>query len=228
MSMRVAPSRRERRAPGLTTHLVAFALALLLPTLGLGAVVAWQALQNYRAVFEHRLQDTSRGLALALDAEIGRYRGAVEALAGSSALDRMTPDLAAFELEARRAAATLGTNLILLDSGSMRQLVNTALPRGAPASGITAADFRVVVETRRPVVSDVVRGAIAQRPVVGVAVPVERGDDVPYVLAARIEPARLSALLAAQGLGPGEFATLKDGRDVVVARSAEHAAYVGR
>lgn len=228
MSPPGAPAERARRAPGLTTHLVAFALALLLPTLGLGAVVALQALQNYRAVFQDRLQDTARGLALALDAEIGRYRGAVEALAGSGTLDGLTPDLARFELEARRTAAMLGTSVILLESGGMRQLVNTALPRGAPAGGITAADFRTVAETRRPVVSDVVPGAVAQRPVVGVAVPVERGDDVPYVLAARIEPERLAALLAAQALGPGEFATLRDGHDVVVARSAEHAAYVGR
>src|SRR3954447_8092133 len=134
-------SRAAARVLGLRAHLVALALTLLLPTLGLAALVAWQALQGYRAMFEDRLGDTSRALALALDAEIGAYQATVAALAASTRLDGPIPDLLGFEIEARRVATDLGTNVVLAEADTMRQLVNTAVPPGTPANGVTAADF---------------------------------------------------------------------------------------
>ena len=82
----------------------------------------------------------------------------------------------------------------------MLQRINTALPPGVLPTGTSAADFRTAAVTRAPFVSDVVIGAVARRPVVGVAVPVERDGNVRFVLAARIEPERLADLLRAQGL----------------------------
>jgi len=230
--MMIAPLAAEapapRRAPGLAAHLVAFALVLLLPTLGLAASVAWQALQTYRSVYAGRLLDTSRGLALALDAEIGAVRSAVQALAGSTALDPATLDLDRFETEARRTAAGLGTGVILFDPASMRQLVNTAAPSEAGADAMGAGDIRAVARQRAPLVSDLLTAPGAGLGVLGVAVPVERAGATPFVLAARVDPARLAALLAAQGLVPGEFATLVDGRRAVIARSPGQASHVGR
>jgi two-component sensor histidine kinase len=220
-----AAARRPFRLPA---YLVTLALLLLLPTLGLAAAVALQVVQGYRSVFEERLEDTARALALALDAEIGAYIATVETLAASASLDGPVPDLAAFEALARRVAAQSETNVLLLDPVSLRQAVNTALPPGTPSAAVSAADFRAAAVTRRPFVSDVVTGAVARRAVVGVAVPVERDEEVRFVLAARVEPARLAGLLRAQGLGPGEFVTLVDSAGAVIARSPDHAAYVGR
>ncbi|MGK7870460.1 cache domain-containing protein [Falsiroseomonas sp. E2-1-a20] len=213
-----------RRPFRLPAYLVTLALILLLPTLGLATAVALQAVQSFRLVSEKRLQDTARALALALDATIEKHVATIETLAASASLDGPVPDLPSFEAFARRIAARLDSNVILLDPASMQQRVNTALPPGTPTTGTTAADFRTAAVTRAPFVSDVVIGAVAGRPVVGVAVPVERDGDVRFVLAARIEPERLADLLRAQGVGAEEFVTLVDSANVVVARSQDHAA----
>ncbi|MBD0271051.1 MAG: PAS domain-containing protein, partial [Acetobacteraceae bacterium] len=199
--------------------LLGLVLAVLLPALALGGAAAWQAVAGHQATAKGRLLDTARALALAADREIGAYRSAMAALAGSGTLDGPQPALDKFETEARRAAAVLGTSVILLDSASMRQLVNTALPPGRPVGDVSAGDFRSVTETGRPLVTDLVVGAVSRRPVVGIAVPVVRDGRIPFVLAARLEPERLHHLLAAQGLPEGAFAAVADSRNVLVARS---------
>ena len=211
----------------LQTVLLGLGLALLLPALSLGAVASWSAVAAYRQAFEARLQDTARALALAADREIGLHLASVTTLAASVALDDPGQDLERFEREARRAAVGLGTSIILMDAGSLRQIINTALPEGAPAGAVSAADFRAVTETGRPFVSDLVLGAVARTPVVGVAVPVERGGAIRFVLAARLELPRLGTLLASQGSLGGAFDVLVDGTGKVVARSRNQDRYLG-
>ncbi|MFC7473895.1 PAS domain-containing protein [Dankookia sp. GCM10030260] len=67
--------------------------------------------------------------------------------------------------------------------------------------------------------TDLVAGAAAGRPLVGVAVPVLRGDRIPFILAVQLEPEVFRRLLVAQNLPAGSFAAVTDGRGVVVARS---------
>lgn len=212
----------------LPAYLVTLALILLLPTLGLATAVALQALQGYRSAFEEGLQNTARALALALDATIDKHVATIQTLAASTSLDGPTPDLPSFETLARRVSARLDTSVILLDPVSMGQRINTALPPGTAPTGTAAANFRTAAITRAPFVSDVVVGSVAQRPVVGVAVPVERDGGVPFVLAARIEPERLADLLRSQSEGVAGFVALVDSSGTVVARSRSHMAYVGR
>jgi two-component sensor histidine kinase len=223
-SMQRPPDRRFR----LHTVLLGLGLALLLPALGLGAAAAWSAVAAYRDAFEARLRDTARALALAADREVGAHLAAITALAASSSLDGTDPALVAFEREARRAAAGLGTSIILIDAVSLRQIVNTALPPGASAGGVSAGDFRAVVETGRPLVTDLVIGAVARRPVVGVAVPVERDGTIRFLLAARLSLPGLSNLLAAQGSSGKAFDVIVDRRGQIVARSREAEHFVGR
>ena len=71
-------------------------------------------------------------------------------------------------------------------------------------------------------------GAVLRSPVVAVVVPVARGDRVDAVLSAPVDPGRLSGLLASQGMRGGAFATLTDAKGMVVARSHEAAASLGR
>jgi two-component sensor histidine kinase len=78
------------------------------------------------------------------------------------------------------------------------------------------------------VVSDYLVGAVLNRPVVVVLVPVRRQGRVVAMLTAPLSPDRLSALLASQRLPEGAFATLFDGRSVVMGRSSEAADFQGR
>ncbi|WP_165982315.1 HWE histidine kinase domain-containing protein [Dankookia rubra] len=201
---------------------------MLIPAFGLGLASASRAVTAYQEAFRNGLVATAEALALATDREIDAHRATMATLAGSTTLDGPVPDLAAFEVEARRASAALGTPVLLLDGASMRQIVNTALPPGEPAGRVSAGDFRPVAESGEPIVTDLVTGAVAQRPVVGVAVPVKRDGLIPFVLAARLAPERLARLLAEQKSDDTGFNVVVDGHQSVVARSREHAIYVGR
>ncbi|WP_431270879.1 HWE histidine kinase domain-containing protein [Dankookia sp. P2] len=201
---------------------------MLIPAFGLGTAAAKRAVSAYQEAFQDGLSSTAQALALATDREIDAYRATMATLAGSSTLDGPAPDLAAFEVEARRASAALSTTVLLLDATTMRQIVNTALPPGIPSGRISAGDFRSVAETGEPLITNLVIGAVAQRPVIGVAVPVKRDGHIPFVLAARLPPERVARLLEEQRSGGHGFSVVVDARQQVVARSREHDRYVGR
>ena len=221
-------------AAGLRLHIAALLAATLLPALVAGGVAAGVALRDYRATFEARLLDTARALRLALDSEIETIGAALQTLTASPLLlgaatpDRgkaaVAPDLAAFHAQAAAAAARLGAYFALLDRDGARILA-TDQPFGAalPPSPRMAELRRAIDEDRR-VVSGIATLAIPGRPAAAVIEPV-RPPGVPpergLALLGRLEPERLSRLLAAQGLSATAFATLVDAQGRVVARSRD-------
>jgi PAS domain S-box-containing protein len=213
---------------GLRAHLLALTLAILLPALAVGAAAAWQAVVSYRSAFEARLQDTAQALALALDARIGADLAVLGALAGAPALDT-DADPAMREVLLVRAATSMGTDLALVDPVTLRYLVHTGLPPGAPMP-VTAMTEAVVhvIETGQPIVADLSNSVVVGRLAIGPVVPVVRDGQMVAILAARLEPAALAALLQAQRLPDGGFAVLKDGGSRIVARTINHEAWLGQ
>jgi two-component sensor histidine kinase len=213
-------------AHGLRAHLIALVLAVLLPSIVLGAATAWHMAGNYRTAFEERLSGTAQGLALALDREVQTHIAALTALAASPHLN--DDDLVSFYAHARGAAEALGTSVVVIGA-DLRQRLHTDRAFGAPLP-VTAAteEVRRAYETGLPVVSNYLVGAVLRRPVVVVLVPVTRQGRVVAVLTAPLSPDRLSAVLASQGLSEGAFATLLDGRNIVTARSSEAVDFQGR
>ena len=173
----------------------------------------------YRGAFEARLRDTARALALAMDREIGAYRVAMLTLSGSVALDGPEPTIGTFESEARRAAAALGTSLFLLDATSLQRIIDTDASAGEPVNPITTADYRTVVETGQPLVTDLVIGTVVAKPVIGVAVPVKRDGHIRFVLVARLAPSHVGELLQMEGPPGAAFDAVMDTRGAVVGRS---------
>jgi two-component sensor histidine kinase len=220
------PERNTAKQRGLRTHLVALVLAVLLPSLALGAATAWHMAGNYRDAFEERLSATAQALALALDREVQAHIAALTALAASPRLDE--DDLTGFYAHARGAAEALGTPVAVIGA-DLQQRLHTERLFGAPLPVTGAPEtVRRAVESGRPAVSDLLTGAVLRSPVVAVMVPVVRAGRVDAVLSAPVDPGRLSALLASQGLRGGAFATLTDTANVVVARSHDPAAALGR
>ena len=224
MSERISgtpPRSRLIRLPDvpLSWLLLALVLVVLVPAACVGVLATWNAATEGRLAAEGRMRDTARALALAIGSEIDTLRSAMLALSGAAELDGPEPDLATFEREARRAATFIDTSVSLLEAATLRQVFNTALPPGQQPPPTTAASFRQVVETARPMVTNLVIGAVARQPVVGVAVPVIREGQVRFVLSARLTPERLRRLLAAQGLVERSFAAVVDGSQRLVARS---------
>ena len=223
---------------GLRHLLLALVVAVLVPPLAAGAVVTWQAVEAYRAASEERLQSTARALALAAEGEIARIRPALSPFAGSALIgpEASPVQLAEFHRLATRQAEAFGTWVWL--SGTAPDLLPVALstrvPFGAPLPPLdpqrstTYSTMLEVAHTGRPAVSPVYHSALLDRPMAATAVPVVRDGRVVRVLAAALDPARLSAILAAQGLEEGAVAVLVDDRGTVAARSSRAEEFVGR
>ncbi len=222
-----------RTGPSLRAHLLAFALVVLLPALTLGAATVWQMAGNYRQAFEAGLSDTARALSLALDSEIDRLGAALAALLTSPDLAHRDGDgqggLEAFHTQARAVAGQLGTSFALLAADG-RQVVNTAVPYGAPLPTGTAAPdaLRRVLETGQPLVRGLALGPNAGSEEALLIVPLIRDGRVVLAATARLDPVRLSRLLERQEFMGGAFATLVDDTGHVVARSREHARFLGQ
>ncbi|TDG17460.1 PAS domain S-box protein, partial [Paracraurococcus ruber] len=230
-----APAQPAEAAPArlrLSWLLLGLVLAVLVPALGVGAAAAWQAAGAERAAAEMRLRETARGLALAIDRDIGGVTSALLAFTTSPAFragKAAGPDVAALHDQAREIARQMGAHLYLARRDGTR-LLTTRAPLGAPLPAVNSrALVDTVFATGGPALGDLVTGSVSNSLTVSVGVPVFGADGmVACVLGASLAVDRLQRLLAAQGLPEGTFAAVSDARDMLVARSdARHAALVG-
>ncbi|MHB0728477.1 HWE histidine kinase domain-containing protein [Roseomonas mucosa] len=204
------------------------ALAAAGPALGVGGAAAWHAIGSYREAFEERLEDSARGLGLAVDAEINSHLTTLAALAASPLLDRGPAELEAFYVHARRAAEAVHSPVVVV-APDLLQLMTTDRPFGEALPRTNAAEVvHAVFSTGRPAVSNLVVGAVSSQRAIVVAVPVLRDARAVLVLLMRLEPERLAGLLAAQVAGSdGTVTSLTDARQRVVARSQDHDRLLG-
>jgi PAS domain S-box-containing protein len=209
---------------GLSTWLALLVGGALVPLLVFALLtLGWMA-RNQGAAAERSQADTTRALALAVDAEVRAWKAALLALSESN--DLAAGRWAAFDLEARRVAARYDGWIVVTDVTGQQRL-NTLRPYGIPLPA-SPDNIRAVFKTPKPVVTDLFFGKVSQRLVVSVIVPVWRDGKVPYVMDMALGPERLSRLLEQQGLPPTWVAGINDGQDQVVARSVDAKQRVGQ
>jgi signal transduction histidine kinase len=217
-----------RKTFPLRWHLVLLVLGTLLPVVVFGALVAHQLSNSERALAERRLVQSARDLATGIDREMSSTIRTLSALAASERLER--GDLPGFHAEASRVARTQSFwRTVILLSPDGRQLMNTLRPWGAPLGSVNEpASLRRAVETRQPVVGDLVRGAdgVLAFPV---RVPVFQAGELRYVLTAALAPEMLAAFVDRR-LSPREewTRTVVDRQGVVVARTRDPERFVGK
>ncbi|HEX6862143.1 MAG TPA: sensor histidine kinase [Thermoanaerobaculia bacterium] len=199
----------------------------LLPVVVFGAVVVHQLSRSERAVAERRLVQSARDLALGIDREMSSTIRTLSALAASERLER--GDLEGFRAEARRVAGTqpswLNVTLLLPDG---RQVMNTERPWRSPLPSTSEpSSLRQTVETRRPAVGDLARGAdgaLAFR----VRVPVLHSGELRYVLTASITPQMLAGFVGQPSSQDEWTRTVVDRKGIVVARTRHPERFVGK
>ena len=201
-------------------HLLLVVLSALLPLLVVAVVLSTLLVRHERQSTEHGLQENAHILALAVDAELGRSFAALEALAGSDALRH--DDLAAFYARAKAARDSIGLwDNVLLLSPSAEHLLNLMRPYGTklppvpqPEGTLTAA------RTRKPYVSDVLKGRLDNEWLMYIAYPAVQDGKVKYVIGVTMSSRYWSRWIA-ERTPAGTVAGITDSKHALLARSEE-------
>jgi signal transduction histidine kinase/ActR/RegA family two-component response regulator len=213
----------------LRTSLVALVVAGIVPVLIFASAVVVVLWRHDREATEARLRNTARALALAVDREVSAAVTTLEVLATSEYLER--GDLRAFYGVAARAVESQradGWLTIVLTSADGEHLVNPVRPLGAPLPPLSdAAEFAQVAATGRPSVSNLITGAVLQRPLISVRVPVVVGGRVRYVVSAAISNETFVTLLRQQNIPSDWLSSVFDRRGITIARTIAPERFVG-
>jgi PAS domain S-box-containing protein len=213
---------------GLRTHLVLFALAIVLPVQIYSAFLLHRYAQAERAQNEQRVLQIARALSADIDREIRAIVTTLEALVTSSAL--AAKDFRSFHQQAKEALKSRPWNVLVIDP-NRRQLVNTRLPWGTPLPVGEAAEpdlVRIARETGRAHVSDLFMGTVAKRWIFSVSIPVRPRKDVEYALVMSLEPDRLNEILHGESLPPGWLAAVADRKSINMARTRMAEQFLGK
>ncbi|MEH3147532.1 MAG: PAS domain S-box protein [Methylobacterium frigidaeris] len=217
---------RRLRQRGLSTqvYLVALAVALIGPGLIFTGILLARYAALERIRFEQDARENVRGIALTVDRDLAGLVSVLQTLATSPHLrdDRLD----AFEQQARAVKDELGLTLSLRRPDGT-QLVNTALPPGAPLPQAPEPYDPVLLAGRRPVVTGARRGAAGSPPTFAVAVPVRTNGTTAYLLNFTIPVARLHQILT-HDAGRDWITGIVDADGTILARSVEHDALAGQ
>lgn len=202
-----------------------YSSAPLIPALIFSGLMILRSASLERAAMEAEITDVVRSVATAFDRELSAATTTLKALASSPSL--IDGDLKPFYGQAM-AAQEVGGNHFFLTSRSGKQLLNTRVPWGAPLPQTSANDWRDVIATEKPRVSNLYNGIVAKGAVFSVSVPVKRSAKVIYVLSASISPERIVDIFKRVNLEDGWVATVTDRAGIVVARSKDSEKFAGR
>lgn len=217
----------ERRPLSVRAYLLILAVTVLLPLLMLAGLLTWRATGAEQARTEEALAATADGVLTVVDREV---TGLVETLQTLEAAPSLTAgDLAGFHAQAVAFSRISGIVVILRDAAGA-PLLHSRFPWGALPSatpGLGAAEAAAMAQ-QAPVVSGLVRGAVSGEPGFVLLGPVQREDGVRFLLQLLVPATRLAEVLGAVGVDPGVRLVVVDQAGLVLARSVDHAATVGR
>ncbi|SCK19886.1 EAL domain-containing protein [Vogesella sp. LIG4] len=204
-------------------------LAVLMPGL-IGLLLSFAVIyQSENRQLEHNTQQLVRTVSAQVDTALLGAQHALQGLAAtSSALDQA--DMAGFQQQALQfmAASGYGNAIVLVDA-SGQQLINTLRPYGSAlpkTANRAATDY--VFAYGKPYVSSLFTGAVAQRPLLAISVPVIRDGKVRYTLTMGINAASLSRFVDAKSLPQGWGLVIYDNKGIIAARTHSPQKYVGQ
>src|SRR5471030_84582 len=217
------------RDPGRLTiqaRIALLVIACILPAWLLAAVVTYLSYERERSNVAQNTLATTRELMRVVERDLGADEAAAQALSHAGSIDR--GDYATFQLRAMEVLGHTSGFTFVLTEPSGQQVVNLLRPVGStlPPHGSTEL-LRRVLDSRKPVVSDLYIGEVTGKPQLAIEVPVIRGGKAIYGLGLGLEPRHFDELLKQQGLPREWVVSIFDRTGTILARShaAEH--YVG-
>jgi two-component sensor histidine kinase len=208
-------------------RLISLASWILLPAIVAIVFLIWQFSEDRFRAERASMVGNTRALAAAVDAEVQRHLVAASILA--FARQDGSGTIAEFYQFAIAALRHLPNSWVVLVDAGGQQLINTSVPLGNALP--TLLQFELHERAMRQggyLISDVVMGQSAQKPVVGVLVPVTRaGRPVEDVIVA-INTDKMGEIMRSNELPEGWLNGVIDRNGNFVARNIDHARLVGQ
>ncbi|MBV8537927.1 MAG: response regulator [Alphaproteobacteria bacterium] len=197
------------------------------PVMALDLLLLVQSYERERADMAQGAVETSRALMQVVDADLAGTQAMLQALATAPELE--AGDLPAFYAVAQTAARNRpGSNVVLLDRDG-QQLLNTLRPFGDRLPRERDLDnVKRVIDTQKPLITDVFIGAATGRPVVAVFVPLLVQGQVSNILATGIFPERLGEILRRQEVASDVTAGIFDSTGTIAARTRSPEQFAGK
>jgi PAS domain S-box-containing protein len=190
-------------------------VAILAPVLLLAGLLFWQYYDAELSRIELELRNDARSMALDVDRDLQGQLNEVETLATAGAI--VSHDYGRLYEQAIRVKQFSGVDFLLRDR-SGQQLMNTRVPWGTPLPRGSVDGDDEVIASKKPYVSNVFVGLVAQRPIYFITVPILADGDVAYFFHLSLELQRLADILA-EDIGAGQLAGVLDRNNVVMART---------
>jgi len=206
-------------------YLIALVVALIGPGLLFTAILLVRYASAERARFEQDARENVRGIALSVDRDTAGLVSVLQTLATSPRL--RDSEFANFETQARLVRDAVGLD-ILLRRPNGQQLVNTAVPPGAPMPKASLPfDGEIASGSVRAVVSNLLQGSTPKAATYAIAVPVSVEGEVAFILSFTAPVSRLQALIGRESIA-GWTTGISDRDGVVLARMPDPDVAVGR
>jgi PAS domain S-box-containing protein len=222
-----APGRRRQGRP-ILWHLALFGAGILVPVLMVAAIVAIHFASIEQARYRHDALVLARQIADDVDRELGRAVAVAQTFSLAQGLQRN--DFISLDVYAREVHKILG-NAVVVVNLSGQQLVNTGLAREAALprtlDPVLSRAGRSAAEERRPVVSDLLIGAVVDEWALVVNAPVFREGEPVYIVNLALPPEQIRDVLTARELPSGFISAVFDGSYRLIARSIDHEKFIG-
>lgn len=203
-------------------------VAGLLPLVLLAFATLLYNAQTQRRQQIQTAENTMHSVMAAVDAELRTSLASLDALAASPRLQAR--DFTGFYAEARALLERrpAWANIVLSDPTS-QHVVNVRLPLGAPLPrSIDPGAVEATVRSGVAGVGNLIWSPVLNMYVFAVRLPIREGDRIPYVLTAVVRPEAVLEIVKRHVLPEGATVVVLDQRRAVVARTRNHAAWVGK
>lgn len=219
------PEKPKRTIRALLAWLV---VACLVPAGAGGFLLLRHQFLTARAQLEATTISTARALVQVLDSELFRAMAVGQALATAGPCP--CPDFSAFHLRSRYLLEMSDAgDIVVLSDKEGQQLVNTLRAYGEPLP--RHGNLKVlerVIETGKPVISNMYLGGVLRTPVMSIDVPIVQDGNVLYDVSVGMRPERFNKILRMQGLPVDWVAGIFDPEGTLAGRVPSPEKFVGQ
>ena len=211
---------------GLPTQALILALVavLVVPGVIFTGLLLIRYAGSERARYVQDAREMARSVATVIDRDLTGLVTTLQTLSTSAYLG--AGDLEGFYRQAVAVKAFIGADVGLrLPNG--QQIVNTRVAFGTSLPATPMAQDAQAIASRGPIISDVFTGAIANRPLFAVILPVVINEEVKYLLHVSAETDRVFNVMQ-QVMSPDWLIGIGDRNGIYITRSQNHQEFTGK